>query len=123
MQHLDHDQLHAPGHQRRRPLRPPSVYAHSHAVVPQSLTQKIEKNSPTLGRNADYTAASRLSRIPSYLTVHMVRFAWRTDIGKKAKIMVRPHPPIAPHPPPPSADSETGMVCAVAAESEVPDGL
>ena len=59
--------------------------------MPQSLTQKIEKNSPTLGRNAQYTATSRLSRIPSYLTVHMVRFAWRTDIGKKAKIMVHPH--------------------------------
>lgn len=36
-----------------------------------------------------YTSKSRLSRLPSYLTVHMVRFAWRQDIGKKAKIMVR----------------------------------
>ncbi|KAI0726971.1 cysteine proteinase [Fomitopsis betulina] len=55
--------------------------------IKDSLTQKIEKNSASLGRNAQYTATSRLSRIPSYLTVHMVRFAWRTDIGKKAKIM------------------------------------
>lgn len=30
-----------------------------------------------------------MSRLPSYLTVHMVRFAWKRDIGKKAKIMRR----------------------------------
>ncbi|EFI26871.1 ubiquitin carboxyl-terminal hydrolase 6 [Coprinopsis cinerea okayama7 len=54
-----------------------------------SLDQKIEKNSPSLGRQAVYTQKSRLSRLPTYLTVHMVRFAWRADIGKKAKIMRR----------------------------------
>ncbi|CAL1698264.1 unnamed protein product [Somion occarium] len=52
-----------------------------------ALDGKLEKNSPSLGRQAVYTTRSRLSRIPSYLTVHMVRFAWRADIGKKAKIM------------------------------------
>lgn len=55
----------------------------------QSLDSKIEKTSPTLGREATYSSTSRLSRLPSYLTVHMVRFAWRRDIAKKAKIMVR----------------------------------
>ncbi|TFY64553.1 hypothetical protein EVJ58_g2535 [Rhodofomes roseus] len=55
--------------------------------IKDSLNQKIEKNSPTLGRDAQYTATSRLSRLPSYLTIHMVRFAWRTDIGKKTKVM------------------------------------
>ncbi|KZT00260.1 cysteine proteinase [Laetiporus sulphureus 93-53] len=55
--------------------------------IKEGLNQKIEKNSPSLGRNAMYTATSRLSRLPTYLTVHMVRFAWRQDIGKKAKIM------------------------------------
>ncbi|KAL4264667.1 Ubiquitin carboxyl-terminal hydrolase [Pleurotus pulmonarius] len=54
-----------------------------------SLDQNIEKNSPTLGRQAQYTQRSRLSRLPSYLTVHLVRFAWRADINKKAKIMRR----------------------------------
>lgn len=53
----------------------------------QALDQKIEKRSPSLGREAVYTAKSRLSRIPANLTVHMVRFAWKRDIGKKAKIM------------------------------------
>ncbi|KAF9528754.1 hypothetical protein CPB83DRAFT_813265 [Crepidotus variabilis] len=53
----------------------------------QSLDEKITKHSPSLGREAVYTQKSRMSRLPTYLTVHMVRFAWRGDIGKKAKIM------------------------------------
>ncbi|KAJ3574855.1 hypothetical protein NP233_g1485 [Leucocoprinus birnbaumii] len=57
------------------------------AGIMNSLDQKIEKNSPSLGRSAVYSQKSRMSRLPSYLTVHMVRFAWRADIGKKAKIM------------------------------------
>jgi len=52
-----------------------------------SLDQKITKNSATLGREAVYTEKSRVSRLPEYLTVHMVRFYWRRDISKKAKIM------------------------------------
>jgi ubiquitin carboxyl-terminal hydrolase 14 len=52
-----------------------------------ALDQKLEKNSPSLGRNAVYSEKSRLARLPSYLTVHMMRFAWRSDIRKKAKIM------------------------------------
>lgn len=55
----------------------------------QALNSQLEKNSLSLGRQAIYSQTSRLSRLPSYLTVHMVRFAWRRDIGKKAKIMVR----------------------------------
>ncbi|KAH6912061.1 ubiquitin carboxyl-terminal hydrolase 6 [Coprinopsis sp. MPI-PUGE-AT-0042] len=57
--------------------------------IQSALDQKIEKNSPSLGRQAIYTQKSRLSRLPTYLSVHMVRFAWRADIGKKAKIMRR----------------------------------
>ena len=56
-------------------------------ILLQSLDTKVEKNSPTLGRQAIYSQKSRLTRLPGYLTVHMVRFAWRADIGKKAKIM------------------------------------
>lgn len=57
-------------------------------LLPQSLDQTIEKHSPTLGREARYTQHSRISRLPSNLMVHMVRFHWRRDINKKAKIMV-----------------------------------
>ncbi|ORY22440.1 ubiquitin C-terminal hydrolase [Naematelia encephala] len=52
-----------------------------------SLDQQIEKTSPTLGRTATYSQKSRLSRLPQILAVHMVRFYWRRDIQKKAKIM------------------------------------
>ncbi|TFK48273.1 cysteine proteinase [Heliocybe sulcata] len=55
--------------------------------IMSALTQEVEKTSPTLGRSAVYTQTSRVSRLPAYLTVHMVRFAWRRDIAKKAKIM------------------------------------
>ena len=57
-------------------------------IRPQALDGEIEKQSPSLGREAVYTSTQRLTRLPSYLTVHMVRFAWKRDIGKKAKIMV-----------------------------------
>ncbi|KAF8654777.1 hypothetical protein AX16_003432 [Volvariella volvacea WC 439] len=52
-----------------------------------ALDTKVEKVSPTLGRQSLYSQTSRLTRLPGYLTIHMVRFAWRQDIQKKAKIM------------------------------------
>ncbi|MDI1492629.1 MAG: deubiquitinating enzyme [Ramalina farinacea] len=51
------------------------------------LSEKIEKASPTLNRDAEYTKTSRIARLPKYLTVHFVRFFWRKDIRKKTKIM------------------------------------
>ena len=51
------------------------------------LTTEIEKRSPTLERNAIYKETSRISRLPKYLTVHMIRFFWRKDTSKKAKIL------------------------------------
>ncbi|KAI9058743.1 cysteine proteinase [Trametes sanguinea] len=57
--------------------------------IMEALDGKIEKRSPSLGREAVYTSTSRMSRLPTYLTVHMVRFAWKRDIEKKAKIMRR----------------------------------
>lgn len=57
----------------------------------KALDEVIEKQSETLGRMAQYQQSSRISRLPSNLTVHMVRFYWRRDINRKAKIMVRPH--------------------------------
>ncbi|TVY54009.1 Ubiquitin carboxyl-terminal hydrolase 6 [Lachnellula cervina] len=51
------------------------------------LSEQIEKTSPTLGRDAVYTKKSRISRLPKYLTVHFVRFFWKREAQKKAKIM------------------------------------
>ncbi|KAH7392677.1 hypothetical protein BKA66DRAFT_578880 [Pyrenochaeta sp. MPI-SDFR-AT-0127] len=51
------------------------------------LKEQIEKNSEVLGRNALYTKTSRIARLPKHLPVHFVRFDWRRDTNKKAKIM------------------------------------
>ncbi|ODQ67124.1 cysteine proteinase [Nadsonia fulvescens var. elongata DSM 6958] len=51
------------------------------------VNEKIEKTSELLGRNAQYTLTKRISRLPKYLTVQYVRFYWRRDIQKKAKIL------------------------------------
>jgi ubiquitin carboxyl-terminal hydrolase 14 len=51
------------------------------------LEEQIEKRSPTLERDTTYTKRSRISRLPKYLTVHFVRFFWKREAQKKAKIM------------------------------------
>jgi ubiquitin carboxyl-terminal hydrolase 14 len=52
-----------------------------------ALTDKFEKRSDVLGRDATYTKISKISRAPKYLTVHFVRFFWKRETQKKAKIM------------------------------------
>ncbi|KAB5559809.1 hypothetical protein GE09DRAFT_1114499 [Coniochaeta sp. 2T2.1] len=55
--------------------------------IMNALTEKIEKRSALLDRDAVYTKKSLISHLPKYLTVHFVRFFWRRDVQKKAKIM------------------------------------
>ncbi|KAF5366810.1 hypothetical protein D9758_006579 [Tetrapyrgos nigripes] len=64
-----------------------STTNYMHSGITGALNSTLEKMSPTLGRTATYTQTSRLTRLPAYLTVHMVRFAWKADVQKKAKIM------------------------------------
>ena len=52
-----------------------------------ALSEKIEKRSDMLDRNAVWTKTSRVSRLPKYLVVHFVRFYWKRDTNKKAKIL------------------------------------
>ncbi|KAL2209324.1 ubiquitin carboxyl-terminal hydrolase [Sarocladium strictum] len=52
-----------------------------------ALSEKLEKRSQVLDRDANYTKKSKISRAPKYLTVHFVRFFWKRDTQKKAKIM------------------------------------
>ncbi|PHH88240.1 hypothetical protein CDD83_7789 [Cordyceps sp. RAO-2017] len=52
-----------------------------------ALSEKLEKKSEALGRDAIYTKKSKISRAPKYLTVHFVRFFWKRETQKKAKIM------------------------------------
>ncbi|GES63149.1 ubiquitin carboxyl-terminal hydrolase 6 [Aspergillus terreus] len=60
---------------------------HLHDGIIAGLEEKIEKHSPTLDRDAVYTKRSRIARLPKYLTVHFVRFFWKRETQKKAKIM------------------------------------
>ena len=55
--------------------------------IAAGLKEEIEKKSPTLDRDVDYIKTSQISRLPQYLTVHFVRFFWKKEIQKKAKIM------------------------------------
>lgn len=58
-----------------------------HNGILESLDQKIEKNSVTLGRSAVYSKTQRISRLPAYLTVNFVRFFWKQEEQVKAKIL------------------------------------
>lgn len=44
-----------------------------------SLCGDIEKNSPSLGRNAIYSKESKVNSLPSYLTIQFVRFFWKKE--------------------------------------------
>lgn len=61
--------------------------AHLRDGLLDGLTEKIEKQSEVLGRDVTYTKTSKIARLPKYLTVHFVRFYWKRDVQKKAKIM------------------------------------
>ncbi|RDA86409.1 hypothetical protein CP532_6462 [Ophiocordyceps camponoti-leonardi (nom. inval.)] len=52
-----------------------------------ALSETIEKKSAVLDRQAEYKKTSAISRAPKYLTVHFVRFFWKRQTQKKAKIM------------------------------------
>ena len=62
---------------------------HLHEGISSHLTETIEKKNEALSKDREYqyTKSSRISRLPKYLTVHLVRFFWRKDIRKKTKIM------------------------------------
>ncbi|OBT57258.1 hypothetical protein VE04_01895 [Pseudogymnoascus sp. 24MN13] len=51
------------------------------------VDEQIEKKSALLDRDTMYTKKSKLARLPTYLTVHFVRFYWKREAQKKAKIM------------------------------------
>ncbi|KAI0172422.1 cysteine proteinase [Hypoxylon sp. FL1284] len=55
--------------------------------IANGLSEKLEKKSEALDRDAVYTKTSKIARLPKYLTVHFVRFFWKRETQKKAKIM------------------------------------
>lgn len=55
--------------------------------IAAALSDTYEKHSETLDKTSEYKTTSRISRLPKYLPVHFVRFYWKRDVQKKAKIM------------------------------------
>uniref|UniRef100_A0A8C4QEL3 Ubiquitin carboxyl-terminal hydrolase n=1 Tax=Eptatretus burgeri TaxID=7764 RepID=A0A8C4QEL3_EPTBU len=51
------------------------------------LQEEITKNSPSLGRDAVYIKSSKISRLPAYLTIQMVRFFYKEKESVNAKIL------------------------------------
>ncbi|KAM3866241.1 ubiquitin carboxyl-terminal hydrolase 14 [Diretmus argenteus] len=51
------------------------------------LQEEITKLSPSLDRNALYTKSSKLSRVPAYLTIQMVRFFYKEKESVNAKVL------------------------------------
>lgn len=57
------------------------------SIIAGLREQGIEKHSAVLDKNTTYTKTAKIARLPQYLTVHFVRFFWKTDVQKKAKIL------------------------------------
>jgi ubiquitin carboxyl-terminal hydrolase 14 len=66
--------------------------SHIHQGITLSLKEHVEKNSPVLGRNAQYEKSSALESLPSYLVVQYARFGfkaahdWAGTAAAKVKI-------------------------------------
>jgi len=58
-----------------------------HTGLKNRLQETIEKNSPTLGRDAQYLKSLRISRLPGYITVQMVRFHFKQKEAVNAKVL------------------------------------
>ena len=68
---------------------PPSRLSpqHLYTALDVNLDETIDKHSAILEREASYSKRSRLARLPPILAVQFVRFAYRKDTGKRAKIL------------------------------------
>ena len=53
----------------------------------QRLQESLEKKSPTLDRDAQYVKKLKVSRLPGYMTVQMVRFQFKQKDAVNAKIL------------------------------------
>eukprot|EP00908_Phaeocystis_cordata_P018724 Transcript_30186.p1 GENE.Transcript_30186~~Transcript_30186.p1 ORF type:complete len:521 (-),score=278.19 Transcript_30186:153-1661(-) len=61
--------------------------AHLYNAIETALEDHVEKTSETLGRQAQYEVKRKIARLPPYLAVQFVRFDYRKDTGKRAKIL------------------------------------
>lgn len=57
--------------------------------IGKGLTEQMEKMSAVLSRNANWTKTKKISKLPSYLTVQLVRFHWKAKVQKNTKVLRR----------------------------------
>lgn len=58
-----------------------------HGGLKSKLHEILTKKSTSLGRDAEYTRTSLISRLPAYLTVQFVRFQYKGKEGINAKVL------------------------------------
>jgi len=58
-----------------------------HTGLKNRLEETIEKNSPVLGRDAQYQKKLAISRLPGYITIQMVRFHFKQKEAVNAKVL------------------------------------
>ena len=51
------------------------------------LGENIEKQSPSLGRDAQYVKSMAITRLPGYITIQMVRFHFKQKEAVNAKVL------------------------------------
>ncbi|GMH36592.1 hypothetical protein BSKO_04465 [Bryopsis sp. KO-2023] len=64
-----------------------AVVNHLHEGIEESLKADREQISEALGKNVLFEGTSKITRLPPYLVVQMVRFYYRRDTQQKAKIL------------------------------------
>jgi len=58
-----------------------------HTGLKNRLTEVIEKHSPTLNRDTEYTKTMAINRLPGYMTIQMVRFHFKQKEAVNAKVL------------------------------------
>jgi len=58
-----------------------------HTGLKNRLSEHIEKHSPTLDRDAQYTKTMAITRLPGYITIQMVRFHFKQKEAVNAKVL------------------------------------
>lgn len=58
-----------------------------HTGLKNRLQESITKHSPSLSRDAEYIKTMGITRLPSYITIQMVRFHYKQKEGVNAKVL------------------------------------
>ena len=82
-------------------------------AIAKAMVSQLEKTSPVLGRQVVYEKTARITKLPPYLLCQFVRFYWKQDTQKKAKILRPVNFPMTLPPPPPLPPVLTGHVSSL----------